>query len=268
MYQRDLYTEPSLQLLFEFIRENPLGLITTAIPSSCYPLLQSSHIPWALNVHSHDVEAPVKGTLRGHMARQNPQSKAMLEEVTNAPNGKLQHDVMVMFTGADHHYVTPKFYTETKPQSAKVVPTWNYTAVQIYGKATIYHDSSLPETWSYLSNQLHDLSQHCETSIMGYTGNRESLPPWSVFDAPKSFIEGKKRSIIGIEITIETIQGKFKMSQDKGHGDRQGVIAGFRNLGSDIGTNMADMIKERGDAQDAKKRKKSLRLDCDRQVEK
>lgn len=252
MYQRELYTEPSVKALFEFIKGNPLGVITTAIPSSSYPFLQSSHIPWVLDVGIDGPEAPMKARLRGHMARQNPQSKAMIQEVSSLSTAQLPRDVMILFTGRHHHYVTPKFYTKTKPATAMVVPTWNYEAVQVYGKATIYYDSLSPETSIFLSQQLQDLSRHCETSIMGYNGQNCNPEPWSLSEAPKRFIDFKKKSIIGIEIMIESIEGKFKMSQDKGPGDREGVIKGFSVLGSDVGTHIAQMVKERGDIQEAR----------------
>ncbi|KAJ5167147.1 uncharacterized protein N7482_005928 [Penicillium canariense] len=254
MYLRAVHAESSTQALFEFIKANPLGVITTAIPSPTYRFLQSSHVPWVLDVYD-DPEAPVKGRLRGHMAKQNPQSKAMIEACTNSSTSTLQQDVMILFTGAHHHYVTPKFYTETKPTTAKVVPTWNYAAAQVYGKATIYYDSSSSETSEYLSQQIHDLSQLCETSVMGYTGREGKPGPWSVLDAPERYIDIMKKNIIGIEVSIETIEGKFKMSQELGQGDRNGVIEGFHNLGSDVGTHIAEMVKERGEMKDAEKNK-------------
>ena len=230
-----------------------MGVLTTAISSSSYPFLQSSHIPWVLDVISDNADAPVKGRLRGHMARQNPQAKAIIESLSNSSTGRLEHDVMILFTAPHHHYVTPKFYTETKPTTAKVVPTWNYAAVKVYGKATIYHDSSSSLTSQYLSQQIHDLSLQCETSIMGYTGQRDKPGPWSVSDAPDRYIELMKKNIIGIEVSIENIGGKFKMSQEMGHGDRQGVIDGFHSLGSDVGVHLAELVKQRGEMQDASK---------------
>jgi transcriptional regulator len=251
MYLRAVHAEPSIKTLFEFVKENPLGILTTAIASSHFPFLQSSHIPWVLDTISEDPDAPVKGRLRGHLARQNPQSKALIEAASNSSTGAFQHDVMVLFTSPYHHYVTPKFYTETKPATAKVVPTWNYAAVQVYGKATIYHDSSSVETSVYLSQQIDDLSKECETSIMGYSGHEGNPEPWSVSDAPDRYIDIMKKNIIGIEVSIESIGGKFKMSQEIGQGDRKGVIEGFQDLASDTGAHLADMVKMRGDMKDA-----------------
>ncbi|KAL2002787.1 hypothetical protein VTN02DRAFT_5946 [Thermoascus thermophilus] len=258
MYLRSVHAESSIPQLLQFIRDNPLGILTTAIRSSTYPLLQSSHIPWVLDVpESDNPDEPVKARLRGHMARQNPQSKAIVESLaareasSSRPPSQLEEDVLVLFNGPHHHYVTPKFYTETKPSTGKVVPTWNYSAVQVYGKATIYHDSSSPETSEFLDRQIHDLSQHCETAVMGYTGEEGRLAPWKVSDAPERYIEIMKKNVIGIEIAIEQIGGKYKMSQEMGKGDREGVIQGFNNLGTDVGAGIARTVKERGDLKDA-----------------
>ncbi|OQE25201.1 hypothetical protein PENSTE_c006G01274 [Penicillium steckii] len=253
MYLRAVHAENSIKALFEFIKENPLGVLTTAISSSSHPFLQSSHIPWVLDTYSDDPETPVKGLLRGHMARQNPHSKAMIESCANSSPGKLEQDVMILFTAQHHHYVTPKFYTETKPATGKVVPTWNYAAAQVYGKATIYYDSAAAETSNYLQRQIQDLSQMCETSVMGHTGQEGKPGAWQVTDAPDRYIDIMKKNIIGIEVSIESIGGKFKMSQELGQGDRQGVIEGFNNLGSDVGTNLAGLVKERGEMKDAAK---------------
>lgn len=261
MYLRADHAEPSIKALFELIRANPLGVLTTAISSTSYPFIQSSHIPWVLDQFSDDPDAPVKGKLRGHLAKQNPQSQAMIGSVTGASNSRstgvsqLQQDVMILFTGPCHHYVTPKFYTETKPNTGKVVPTWNYAAAQVYGKATIFYESSSSETSNYLSQQTHDLSQMCETSIMGYTGEEGKPTPWKVADAPERYIDIMKKNIIGIEVTIESIGGKFKMSQELGKPDREGVIEGFGGLSSDFGNTMAGLVKERGEMKDTAKLK-------------
>lgn len=250
MYLRAVHAEPSIKALFEFVKENPLGILTTAISSSSYPFLQSSHIPWVLDTFTDDPDAPVKGRLRGHLARQNPQSKAIMESLTASPS-QLQQDVMILFNGPSHHYVTPKFYTETKPASGKVVPTWNYAAAQVYGKATVYYDSSAESTSQYLSQQIHDLTQLCETSVMGHLGQEGNSEAWEVADAPERYIDIMKKNIIGIEVTIESIGGKFKMSQEMGHGDREGIIKGFDGMGSDVGKDMACLVKERGEKKDA-----------------
>ncbi|KAG2419120.1 hypothetical protein HFD88_002224 [Aspergillus terreus] len=251
MYTQPVHAESSTEVLLEFIRQNPLGVLTTGIPSAVHPFLQSTHIPFVLDQHANG-ESPIKGSLRGHMARQNPQSKAMIDSLA-VSGSQLEQEVMVLFTDPHHHYVTPKFYTETKPQTGKVAPTWNYSAVQVYGKATVYYDSSREETSRYLAQQLHDLSQHCETNIMGYTGESGREAPWTVDEAPEGFLNILKKNIIGVEVSIERIQGKYKMSQERVKGDREGVIEGFKHLQTDTADYIARMVEERGAIKDQAK---------------
>ncbi|KAK9365040.1 transcriptional regulator PAI 2-type [Lipomyces kononenkoae] len=256
MYLRPDHTESHIPVLQQFIRENPLGILTTAIESPLYPLIQSSHIPFVLDVPEPTDATYSNGILRGHMAKQNPQAKALMEAlVARKEQGintlELSQEVLVLFNGPHHHYVTPKFYTETKPESGKVVPTWNYAAVQAYGKITVYCDSKSDETSDFLQKQIGELSQHAEISIMGYTGG-DKQSPWEVSDAPVPYVEILKKNIIGIEIKIDRLQGKFKMSQEMGKGDREGVISGFDSLGTEVGKAMSRTVKERSELKDLK----------------
>ncbi|KAK7995085.1 transcriptional protein [Apiospora arundinis] len=270
MYLPSVHAEEHIPTLRQLIRDFPLGVLTTAIPSTTGPFIQSSHIPFLLDVGDESSETEM-GTLRGHMARVNPQSKAMIEGVSQkqkqsannngseaaAPsNDFLTEEVLVLFTSPVQHYVTPKFYTETKPTTGKVVPTWNYAAVQAYGRAKIYFDTRSEETGAFLSQQIADLSQYAETSIMGYTGsssgaadpaNPANPAPWQVSDSPEKYIGLLKKAIIGIEIEIDRLEGKFKMSQEMGAGDRAGVAEGFRGLGTETAAGVAELVKQRGD---------------------
>ncbi|OOF98079.1 hypothetical protein ASPCADRAFT_394901 [Aspergillus carbonarius ITEM 5010] len=258
MHLRAVHAEAHIPALHQLIRENPLGILTTAIKSSLYPLLQSSHIPFILDVPETADGTVPNGTLRGHMAKQNPQAKALMEALAaqhekGETSLELQDEVLVLFTAAPHHYVTPKFYTETKPATGKVAPTWNYAAAQAYGKVRIYCDSKSEETGAFLQKAVEDLTNQSESSIMGYTGTEGRPAPWKVSDAPVPYVEVLKKNIIGIEITIERLQGKFKMSQDKGKGDREGIIDGFENLESEVGKGVAQMVRERGALKDGQK---------------
>ena len=250
------HAEPSLVALRRIIRENPLGIFTTAIDSAEHPLLQSSHIPFVLDVGDESSETEL-GRLRGHLARMNPQSKAIMDEVAAAGSGGpyLEREVLILFTSSAHHYVTPKFYRETKPTTGKVVPTWNYSAVQVYGKARVYVDARAEETGAFLGQQIHDLSEHCERTIMGYTGEGDRPGPWKVTDAPERYTELLRKAIIGVEVEVTRMEGKFKMSQEMPDGDIDGVIAGFRGLGSEVGREMADVVEER---KELKMKKKDL----------
>ncbi|KAF6806403.1 hypothetical protein CMUS01_14380 [Colletotrichum musicola] len=256
MYLRAVHAEQSIPVLRKLIRDFPLGVLTTAIPSDSHPLIQSSHIPWVLDVQDESSETEL-GVLRGHLARANPQSKAMIESLSGegrtSTGNVLDQEVMVLFTAPSHHYVTPKFYTETKPTTAKVVPTWNYAAAQAYGRARIFYEAKSEETKTFLGKQIDDLSRHGETSIMGFTGKGDRPGPWKVSDAPERYIDLSKMAIIGIEITIERLGGKFKMSQELGEGDRAGVVKGFKALGTEVGDEIADLVKERGELKEKSK---------------
>ncbi|KAM5511709.1 Uncharacterized protein FOXYSP1_06509 [Fusarium oxysporum f. sp. phaseoli] len=246
MYIRKDHAETDLRVLRRLVRENPLGLLTTVIssPSGSYPLAQASHIPWVLDIQNEESETEL-GTLRGHLARQNPQSKAIIEEATTKNTQVLQNDVLVIFQSPVHHYIPPQFLVETKPTTTKVVPTWNYAAVQIYGKAKVYVDSKSAETSEYLASQINALTRHTEVNLMGFDGKDGNHEPWKVTDAPERYIELMKKAIIGIEIEIERFEGKFKMSQEETRGDSDGVIAGFRGLGTEAGQRVADLVQER-----------------------
>ncbi|KAK7592182.1 hypothetical protein V3481_006806 [Fusarium oxysporum f. sp. vasinfectum] len=243
-----VHAEKRIPVLRQLIRDNALGVLTTAISSDAHPYIQSSHIPFILDVEDEDSDTEL-GVLRGHIARQNPQAKAMIQALEKDGPGTrvLEQEVLVLFTATPHHYVTPKFYTETKPTTAKVVPTWNYAAVQAYGRATVYYDSKCETSFNFLSKQLHDLSEHTEKSITGYTGKGDRPGPWKVSDAPERYIELMQKNIIGIEISIHRLEGKFKMSQEMRMGDRHGVVDGFKNLGSEAGQTLASMVQERID---------------------
>ncbi|KAL6860323.1 hypothetical protein ACO1O0_004350 [Amphichorda felina] len=251
MYLRGVHAENCLPILRRIVRENPLGLFTTAISSPSFPFLQASHIPFVLDIEDESSETEL-GKLRGHIARPNPQSKAIIEEVSDKQTKVLEHEVLVMFTPSAHHYVTPKFYKETKPATGKVVPTWNYTAVQVYGRATVFVDPQSEETSAFLDSQTRALTENSETGIMGYDGKGGNPAPWDVSDAPERYRELLKKNIIGVEITIDRMEGKFKMSQEMSDGDVDGVIDGFRNLDTETGREMADTVEQRRELKKAK----------------
>ena len=246
MYLRAAHAESNLATLRQFIRDNPLGLLVSGIHSSNYPTLQCSHIPWILDVADEEDQTE-SGRLRGHMARQNPHSKALIEAVVASPelNGYLQDEITIMFNGPAHHYVTPKYYTETKPVTGKVVPTWNYSAVQAYGKARILHDRHDATTGTFLQKAIEDLSKQSEASL-GHNETAGAKKAWAVSDAPTAYVDLLKKNIIGIEIEITRLEGKWKMSQELGQGDRQGVIDGFNAMNTDLGRAMSSMVGQRG----------------------
>ncbi|KAH8834172.1 transcriptional regulator PAI 2-type [Flagelloscypha sp. PMI_526] len=246
MYLRPVHVEPHIPTLRSFIQQNPLGIITTYIPSQTqtFPSLQCTHAPWIMDISDASSESELP-RLRGHIARNNPHAKAIIQASGNDGKGtwELEEEVMVLFNGPVQHYVTPKFYVETKPETGKVVPTWDYSAVQCYGKAKFYLTGE--ETSQFLGQQVRDLTDANEKSFPGRNNSEDEV--WKVDDAPEKYIELLKKAIIGIEIEVTRLEGKWKMSQELSEGDRKGVIQGFEKIGTEDGLCMANTVRERGE---------------------
>lgn len=209
MYQPPLFKEERIDVLHGLIRAHPFGLIISVGPDG-EPVANA--IPLLL-----DTAAGEKGTLRGHLARANPQWRLLAE------TGK----ALIVFQGP-YSYVTPSWY-ESKKEHGKVVPTWNYVIVQVRGAVRIHEDAA------WLRDHVGALSDAHEQ------GRAE---PWAVSDAPDSFIAGQLKGIVGFEIEIASIEGKWKVSQNRPEPDRVGVAAG---LAADHGNAaMAKLVKEYG----------------------
>ncbi|CAO1612582.1 unnamed protein product [Parajaminaea phylloscopi] len=254
MFIPAVHKEEDVAALASLIRDNPLGALTTAIDSSKQRRLQCSHIPWVLELEPEPEPSPSAGPakslgkLRGHLARVNPQSRALIEvarakaEATHGDSTapvELDDEVLVVFKDDRHSYVTPTWYTHTKPETGKVVPTWNYAAAQVYGKITVYHSSTDPASKAFLRQHLADLSDQ-EERRAGYVEE-----PWKLEDAPDSYLDVQQRAIIGIEVDVAQLEGKYKMSQEKPAADIDGVISGFQAQGTEAGQRMADLIAKR-----------------------
>ena len=139
------------------------------------------------------------GTIYGHVAKANPQWRA-----------PVLGDGMAIFMGPDA-YVTPAWY-QTKQETGKVVPTWNYVAIHAYGPVEFFEDADrLLEVVTRLTN-LHE-------------GGRAS--PWSVSDAPPDFIQSQLKGIVGLRMPVARLEGKRKMSQNRNATDRAGVASGL-----------------------------------------
>jgi len=206
MYQPPHFREDRLEVQHQLIRAHPLGLVFTAGPAG----LMANAIPFLV-----DADASAKGTLRGHFARANPQlgELAAVEEC------------LVVFQGPQA-YITPSWYA-TKRATGKVVPTWNYVTVHAWGRPAVRDDAS------WLRRQIEDLTRSREAG---------RAAPWRVSDAPEGFIAGQAKGIVGVEIVIARIEGKWKVSQNRPVEDRAGVVAGLRE--SDQA--MAQLVADRG----------------------
>jgi transcriptional regulator len=213
MYQPPLFRETRSEILHELIRAYPLGLLVSVGTDGPVADL----MPFLL-----DPKAGTNGRLLAHMARANPQWRIIGENP-----GK---PVLVVFQGVNT-YVTPSWY-ETKRQTGKVVPTWNYATVQIRGMARIIDDRD------WLAWQINELTEKQESA---------RSDPWHVSDAPEPFIESQVKAIIGMEIAIESIEGKWKVSQNRPEVDRKGVIEGLEASPDTAGAvEMAKLVRRFG----------------------
>lgn len=196
MYVPKQFEEPRFDVMHELIRARPLATLVTLSSGG----LDANHIP----LHLSESPAPF-GTLRGHVARANP----LLSDLT----GDLES--LAVFHGPDT-YITPSWYA-TKKETGKVVPTWNYAVVHAYGLLRIVDDAA------WLRDQLEALTAH----------NEASFPePWAVSDAPLEYIERLMASIVGIEMVITRLVGKWKVSQNQPAQNQASVVAGLEESGS------------------------------------
>lgn len=217
MYQPAHFREDRLEVQHDLIRRHPLGLLISMGTGG----LVANPIPFIL-----DSAASTHGTLQCHVARANGQWK----ELANLS------ECLVVFQGPEH-YVTPSWYA-TKKEHGKVVPTWNYATVHCWGQPAIKDDAG------WLHRQIDALTR-------GHEEKRAA--PWAVTDAPAPFIEGQVRGIVGIEIPIARIEGKWKVSQNRPEADRRGVHAGLQADGDAQGA-MAQLVAERGGIDNGGKR--------------
>ncbi len=210
MYEPPLHREDDLVRQHALIKARPLGLLVSHGPQG----LIANAVPFLL-----DSAASKLGTLQGHVARANPQWRDLAV-------GK---EALVVFQGVDH-YVSPSWY-ETKRETGKVVPTWNYVMVQARGSARVIED----DEW-------------LQRQIEGLTAKQESArkAPWAVGDAPADFIALQRKMIVGIEIEIADIRGKWKASQNRSAADRAGVVAGLDAIGDASALAMAAIVREAG----------------------
>ncbi len=211
MYLSKDFKEERVPVLHEAIRQTRLGTLVTLGADG----IEASHVPMLV-----DPEPQPFGTLKGHIARANPQWRRAAREVP----------ALAVFLGPDA-YITPAWY-ETKRRNGKVVPTWNYVAIHAYGPLTFYEDAD---------RLLALVTQLTETHEAG----RDQ--PWAVSDAPKDFIAGMLKAIVGFELPIARLEGKWKMSQNRPAADRAGVVAGLTREGGPTEAAVADIVVARSE---------------------
>jgi len=210
MYTLACFAEKETEVLHAFLRQQPFATLVTCGAEGP----EATHVPIAFHP-----ETGAQGVLRCHLARANPQWKTVQSAMP----------VLAIFQGTNH-YITPSWYP-TKQEHGKVVPTWNYVAVHVRGRGRLFEDQS-------------ELIEHLRTLT---NRNEEVFPqPWSIEDAPRNYIESLTQAIIGIEITIDTIEGKCKASQNQPEANQAGVVTGLRGINSPESLRMAQLVKQRG----------------------
>jgi transcriptional regulator len=197
MYDVAHFREERVEVLHALIRAHPLATLVVNSADG----LNANHIPLLI-----DPEPAPYGILRGHVARGNPLWKAFDKA----------SDALAVFQGPQG-YVTPSWYP-SKLEHGKVVPTWNYAVVHAHGPLVVYDDVA----W------LRDL-------VTRLTASQEAdrPTPWAVNDAPADYLDGMLRGIVGIEIPIQRLQGKWKMSQNRLPRDVEGVKQGLTGQADD-----------------------------------
>ena len=176
--------------IFGFIEANPFGALVTAGGEGLF----ATHLPLVLHR-----EVRERGVLRGHVARANRHHRLEVEG-----------EALVIFSGPQA-YITPTWYP-SKTEHGKVVPTWNYVAVHVYGSLRWTDDAG----W---------LREHLAALSRVHEAGREH--PWSLADAPEEYIAQQERAIVGVEIAIARMEGKWKMSQNRPAADIDGVVRGL-----------------------------------------
>ncbi|HUN92627.1 MAG TPA: FMN-binding negative transcriptional regulator [Burkholderiaceae bacterium] len=207
MYLPEHFAEHDVPTLHALIRAHPLATLVTAGADE----LVVNHVPLLLDAGNGPF-----GTLRGHVARANPVWKQFSPTLPT----------VAVFQGADA-YITPSWYP-SKAEHGKVVPTWNYAVVHAHGVPRVIEDPA------WLLALVSDLTRTHETAIGS---------AWTVGDAPGDYIEQMLRAIVGIEMPVATLRGKWKASQNRLPTDRAGVARGLAARSDAAAQEMATLVR-------------------------
>jgi transcriptional regulator len=209
MYVPKFNEEKNILVLHALIKSKPLGAWTTTQDAD----LAVNHLPFLLHENEGDY-----GTLYGHVARSNDIWRSFSKQINS----------IVIFQG-DQAYITPSWYP-SKHIDGKAVPTWNYTVVHAHGVPKIHEDAE------WLLKHLNELTN---------THESEQPLPWQVSDAPSDFINKLTKGIVGIEIPITKLVGKWKLGQNKSEEDKLGTVSGLRSRSDSESLALADELKNR-----------------------
>ena len=207
MYVPSHFKEDRVPVLHDAIRRAGLATLVTLSPDG----LGASHVPMLLD------SAPTPfGTLYGHIARANPQWRSTAPDL----------QALAIFLGPDA-YITPSWY-ETKRRTGQVVPTWDYVAVHAHGRVRFFDDTERLLAVVTKLTEAHEAARP---------------KPWAVSDAPEEYIRTHLKNIVGLELPIARLEGKWKMSQNRPAEDRAGVVDGLEREGGEPGNAVAAIMK-------------------------
>ncbi|MEI6811279.1 MAG: FMN-binding negative transcriptional regulator [Actinomycetes bacterium] len=209
MYIPHHFKEERDEQILSFVRHFPLATLITHDQTG----ITANLIPFIIK-RGKD---PQSLSLSGHLARGNNQLRDLA----------LGNECLLVFQGPQD-YVTPGWY-ETKKENGKVVPTWNYTTVHIWGTPLVHDDA----TW--LRNHVGELTD---------THEAQQSTPWKVEDAPEEFISKSLSAIVGLSIESVRIEGKMKISQNRSEDDRNGVISGMGTANPELATFMQKYFRK------------------------
>ena len=207
VYLPEHFAETDTEMMHRLMRAFPLGTLVTLGAGG----LVANHIPFVL-----DGRAGEYGRLLGHVARNNPVWR----------DHAADQDALVVFQSIEA-YITPNWYA-TKRETHEVVPTWNYAVVHAYGRIEVHDDDK------WVRGQAGMLTKQQEAS---------QPTPWKMADAPPAYTAANLEQIVGIEIPIDRLIGKFKASQNRREADRAGAIAGLRETGDPGNVAMAGLME-------------------------
>jgi transcriptional regulator len=208
MYIPRVNQEDRLPVLHRLMEEQPFASLITVGSGGLF----ASHIPMVLEQNG------AMGLLKGHLSRANAQWRDYSPAV----------EALAIFAGPQH-YITPTWYPE-KEETGKVVPTWNYVVVHAYGRLKVVEDGE------WLMAHLEKLTRIHEDG---------SPVPWKVGDAPADYIASQVKGIVGLEMTIERLEGKWKVSQNRSEQDRIGVATGLAELNTTQSLAMKALVERR-----------------------
>jgi len=221
MYLPTHFAEQRPEVLHQLIHDHPLGLLITLADAG----LQANPVPFFLDADP----AGGPGILRAHVARANPVWK----------EARGDRESLVVFQGPQG-YVSPAWYP-SKAEHGKVVPTWNYIVVQGRGPVRFVEDRDWLRAFV---GRLTDAHEAGRIEAEGGGG----APAWAVTDAPDDYVETMLKAIVGVEIRLTSLVGKWKMSQNRSRADRDGVAEGLAQSPGEVAAALAQAVRDAGNA--------------------